>query len=242
MPAENTCRRCGAQQPEDGPAGLCPGCLLRLSLDAARGRRRRGRGRAPVGRRVVPPRLGLLGEHAGTAGRSRASGVLTDLDRAIGPVPRVLLRDGTGRDVEAGPARAPRRCPVPLGRPGPLPALRRDRPRRHGRRPDGPRRRPRPRPGRQGPPGGAPRRPRGRPPVRRGGADRRPAPAPGDRAGPRAGPAPRPAALHRHEAGPGPDPGRAAGGPPGPGRRPAAVPRRSSSRSARRWPTPTPGA
>ena len=54
---------------------------------------------------------------------------------------------------------------------------------------------------------------------------------------------PRRPAVHRDEAGPGPHPGRAAGRPrrtPADG--PAAVPRRSSSRSARRWPTPTRGA
>ena len=62
------------------------------------------------------------------------------------------------------------------------------------------------------------------PPVRRGGADRRPAPAPGHRAGLRAGHLRRPPAVLHHEAGQGPDPGRPAGRPAGAGRRPAAVP------------------
>ncbi len=50
----------------------------------------------------------------------------------------------------------------------------------------------------------------------------------------------RPPAVLRHEAGEGPDAGRPAGRADGPAGRPAAVRRRSSSRSARRWPTPTP--
>ena len=62
------------------------------------------------------------------------------------------------------------------------------------------------------------------PPLRRGGADRRPAPAPGHRAGLRAGDLRRPPPLLHHEAGQGPDPGRAAGRPGVAGRRPAAVP------------------
>ncbi|SIO28023.1 Serine/threonine protein kinase [Singulisphaera sp. GP187] len=90
MPAENTCRRCGAKQPADGPAGLCPGCLLRLSLDAVPP----ARPRVAAGRRSVRRAGVLVAELEGTAGRSRASGILIDLDQVIGPVPRVLLRDG----------------------------------------------------------------------------------------------------------------------------------------------------
>ena len=80
------------------------------------------------------------------------------------------------------------------------------------------------------------------PPVRRGGPDRRPAPAPRHRAGLRAGHLRRPPAVLRHEAGQGPHPGRAARR--AARRRPTTCPGswRSSSRSARRWPTPTPGA
>ena len=51
------------------------------------------------------------------------------------------------------------------------------------------------------------------PPVRRGGADRRPAPAPGHRAGLRAGHLRRPPAVLLDEAGQGPDPRRASGRP-----------------------------
>ena len=68
-------------------------------------------------------------------------------------------------------------------------------------------------------------RPRPGPPVRRGGPDRRPAPAPRDRPGLRAGHLRRPPALLRHEAGQGPHPGRSSWpSATGPGRRPAAVP------------------
>ena len=62
------------------------------------------------------------------------------------------------------------------------------------------------------------------PPVRRGGADRRPVAAPGRRADLRAGHLRRPPAVLQHEAGQGPDAGRPARGPLGAGRRPAPVP------------------
>lgn len=116
MSAENTCRRCGVKQPADGPAGLCPGCLLKLSLDAVRPARP---GEASGLRSAIGSSrraLGLLSEHAGAAGRSRASGVLTDLDQAIGPIPRVLLRDGpvdASRPVRPGSEERPTPTPAP---------------------------------------------------------------------------------------------------------------------------------
>ena len=150
--------------------------------------------------------------------------------RPLGP-----RRDGRARPPPAAPRRPGGRGEARAallrgnarvgGRRGALPAPRRDRPRGHGRRAQGTRRGPRARRGRQGPPGEAPRQPRDGPPVRRGGPDRRPAPASGDRPGLRAGPAPRRAALHRHEAGQGPHPGRAPGGPSGLRGRPAAASR-----------------
>ena len=86
-----------------------------------------------------------------------AAGVLeTPRPASIGPVPRVLLRD-TEPATDPGPSSSPARRDAPTADPAPLPAPRRDRPRRHGRRPQGPRPRPRPRPGRQGPARGAPR-------------------------------------------------------------------------------------
>ena len=71
---------------------------------------------------------------------------------------------------------------------------------------------------------GPPRQRRPGPPVRRGGADRRPVAASGRRADLRAGDVRRPAAVLQHEAGEGADAGRPARGPLGPGRRPAPVP------------------
>ncbi len=84
------------------------------------------------------------------------------------------------------------------------------------------RHRPGPRPGRQGVAGIVPRRARDGATVRRGGADRRSAPASGDRPGLRARLPGRPPAVHCDAAGPGADVGRAAGRARRPGRRPAA--------------------
>ncbi|WP_165069641.1 protein kinase domain-containing protein [Paludisphaera rhizosphaerae] len=102
MRTEKICRRCGAQQPEDGPAGLCPGCLLGLSLDALQ----------PAARDEPHRALPAFGaSHPPTARTTEdefrlsppAPGVLSDLDRSIGTIPRVLLRDG--RPDSAQPVR-----------------------------------------------------------------------------------------------------------------------------------------
>ena len=104
----------------------------------------------------------LLGRRRSTRPRHRArrpstcprsASVLARLAETIGSVPRVLLRDTERRARDpGGPAVVPRDARGDR----PLPAPRRDRPRRHGRRPQGPRPRPGPRPGRQGPARGAP--------------------------------------------------------------------------------------
>ena len=103
-----------------------------------------------------------------------------------------------------------------------LPGPGRDRARRAGRGPEGPRPRPGSRRGREGPAralqGGRARHRA----LRRGGADRRAAPAPGHRAGLRARPAGGRAPVLRHEAGEGRDAGRPAPPAPATHRGPAA--------------------
>jgi serine/threonine-protein kinase len=88
---DDSCPDCGARRPANAPADLCPQCLLRLGLgaDLAAG---------PVPGAEPAP----------------TSGVLTVLDRWIGPVPRVLLRDpadaaaaGTIRPVLREPSDSP---------------------------------------------------------------------------------------------------------------------------------------
>ena len=122
----------------------------------------------PTPRRALPGLPAPRGPGAGlrrrTAGRLRrrrghlrlragpSGPVLETLARSIGSVPRVLLPDTATDDAGVAvikPSSA--EMPAPGRARRPLPALRRDRPRRHGRRPQGPRPRPRPRPGRQGP-------------------------------------------------------------------------------------------
>ena len=95
MAAPGFCPDCGSKQPANGPDGLCPYCLLRLGL---------GAGVSVNGADADDPgRTADLGaEHGHRNGKrssasaegSQASGVLMALDHSIGPVPRVLLRDG----------------------------------------------------------------------------------------------------------------------------------------------------
>ena len=130
MSERPTCPDCGRPCPPGSPRNLCPRCLMRAGLggDARSVSRHDG---DPVTVDVRPP---------------AASWTRSPSHRPRPPRP--------------APRHRARRRARPLVRPGspempdarrPLPALRRDRPRRHGRRPQGPRPRPRPRPGRQGP-------------------------------------------------------------------------------------------
>ena len=127
MKPERTCPDCGATLPADAPRGLCPNCLMGAALSQHVGPERP--------RRPAPS--------------SRpAPASSTPSPRSIGPVPRVLLRD-TAPGETPGPVVRPdadRRRPV-----DPLPHRRRDRPRRHGHRPQGPRPRPGTRRRHQGP-------------------------------------------------------------------------------------------
>ena len=159
MADDPTCPDCGSDLPPGPPGGLCPRCLLRAGLggDSEPSRRRAG---ATV---------------ASTAGRAS----WTTLAATVGPMPRVLLRD-TDAGTEPGPLVRPAspEMPDPADRAGRLQLL--GEIARggmgavlKGRDPDL---------GRdlavkvllETPP----RQPRAGPPVRRGGPDRRPAPAP----------------------------------------------------------------
>ena len=109
--------------------------------------------------------------------------VLETLDRSAGPMPRVLLGDTPG-DAEAPVVRpSSSELPAPSARPARVQLLGEIARGGDGGRAQGVRSRPRPRPGRQGPARGAPPSARPDPPIRRGGADRRPAPAPRHRPG-----------------------------------------------------------
>src|SRR6266446_7864459 len=100
MAAENTCTHCGSKLPANAPAGLCPQCLLRLglgddlSLVPEREDQPRRSGPRPVG-----GQQGLRRPLSGAIGPFPVSGILDTLDEAIGPVPRVLLRDGSADDL-----------------------------------------------------------------------------------------------------------------------------------------------
>ncbi len=229
MPDRPNCPRCGAELLPGSPRNLCPACLLRLGTGE-----RRPESCAHGAASATPP---PTSPGAGTLS------ILDSIAATLGPVPRVLLRDTTvGRTRPRRSSSASTEMPAAAGGGGRLQLL--GEIARggmgavlKGRDPDlgrdlavkvlleAP-----PRPARAGPP------------VRRGGADRRPASAPGDRAGLRARPVRRPAAVLLDEAGQGPHPGRS----PQRSRRPAptSCPRtsRPGCRSARRWPTRTPGA
>ncbi len=212
-----------------------------------------GRIRSLANRRTVDGRRAHLPRLRLRASRQRPRGPLPPLPARRGPEQRGPEHGPRRRRRRDDVARIGRRAGDPLGEPrrrpprpaprhrrrpraaagpagsrerrrlDPLPDRRRDRPRRHGRRAQGPRPRPRPRRGDQGPPRGPAREPRHGPPVRRGGPDRRPVAAPGDRADLRAGRLRRPPAVLLDEAGQGPHARRAARRPQGPGLRPSAA-------------------
>src|SRR5437016_4339178 len=81
-----TCPRCGALRLANAPAGLCPSCLLRHGLRAGQAAGMD----AEAGVSAKTP--------TGQWGPARHSGILSTVDRAVGPVPRVLLRDGSAGD------------------------------------------------------------------------------------------------------------------------------------------------
>ena len=94
MDPANACPRCGSGRLANAPAGLCPRCLLGHGLGAGQigGPDVKGDGRHPP----------------------RPTGVLSPLDEALGPVPRVLLREGSAS--EERPARASsEEIPVTIG-------------------------------------------------------------------------------------------------------------------------------
>jgi tetratricopeptide (TPR) repeat protein len=82
MDSAHACPRCRTPRLANAPAGLCPRCLLRNGLAAGR-LAGPGEGTAEFG---APPSV--------TRHRPRPSGILSAVDESIGPVPRVLLRDG----------------------------------------------------------------------------------------------------------------------------------------------------
>jgi tetratricopeptide (TPR) repeat protein len=81
MDPTNACPHCGAARLANAPAGLCPRCLLGHALKAGQ--------------------IGAPNEEVSSAeglpfGRTRPlhpSGILSTLDEALGPIPRVLLRE-----------------------------------------------------------------------------------------------------------------------------------------------------
>ncbi len=100
MTAENICPHCGSKQPANAPAGLCPQCLLRLGLgdDLSLVPEREDQ----LGRSSPRPADSHNGSRRPVLGATATypvSGVLDTLGEAIGPVPRVLLRDGSADDL-----------------------------------------------------------------------------------------------------------------------------------------------
>ena len=97
MSIEHSCPRCGTERPANAPAGLCPRCLLRLGLDAGLMGATRNDPVEPNGASGLKT-VGVpdpTGTSSSVPPPSRAPGLLSALDGAIGPVPRVHLRDGS---------------------------------------------------------------------------------------------------------------------------------------------------
>src|SRR5437868_5099545 len=81
MDPANTCPRCGASRLANAPAGLCPRCLLGHGLEA---------GNARAQDAEIEAAGGVI---TGQWNQPAQSGILSTIERAVGPVPRVLLRD-----------------------------------------------------------------------------------------------------------------------------------------------------
>ncbi len=196
------CQKCGSPVPIRSPESLCPRCMLMVGL---------GNGSESSLPEDNPETL----VHT-APGKS----VLETIGHDWRCPPRAFARHCRGRATFAYRSACGRN-----GTHTSLPNRRRDRPRRHGDRLEGQRRRPRPRRCDQGVARRPPRQRRTGPPVRRGSADRRPVTASGDGADLRAGDIRRQAAVFQHEAGERADVGRPARRPFGTGGRvaPAAV-------------------
>jgi tetratricopeptide (TPR) repeat protein len=83
MDSAQFCHRCGTIRMANAPAGLCPRCLLRNGLQA---------GQALD---LAAEHAGIGREHTGKWNSQEHSGVLATVDPAVGPIPRILLRDGS---------------------------------------------------------------------------------------------------------------------------------------------------
>ena len=83
MDSAQFCPRCGTIRMANSPAGLCPRCLLRNGLLT----------RSVIGQGIEQD--GLLGELTANWNSPEHSGVLSTMDPAVGPIPRLLLRDGS---------------------------------------------------------------------------------------------------------------------------------------------------
>jgi eukaryotic-like serine/threonine-protein kinase len=115
MTAEGVCPNCGSRQEANLPDGICPHCLLCLGLDV-------DLSADSTGGAGLVPGVGLTsgdrhGSSPGISGLTQGSGVLTTLDRSLGPVPRLLLRNGPedAHLVASGSEEMPAR-PAQLGR------------------------------------------------------------------------------------------------------------------------------
>src|SRR5947207_3562026 len=85
MDPANVCPRCGSARLANAPAGLCPRCLLGHGLGASHV------GGAENENAPGPACNGA--KSFGIQQPPNPSGILSTLDEALGPVPRVLLRE-----------------------------------------------------------------------------------------------------------------------------------------------------
>jgi Flp pilus assembly protein TadD/tRNA A-37 threonylcarbamoyl transferase component Bud32 len=100
MPVNPICSQCGSERPSNAPTGLCPQCLLRLGLGPNLGLSDGVRAAGPPALSAIRGAVGRQPSHcpAAETGPHPAPGVLTALNETIGPIPRVLLRDGSADD------------------------------------------------------------------------------------------------------------------------------------------------
>ncbi len=105
----SACPRCNAPRLANAPAGLCPRCLLGHGLQVGPTKR------PPEAQEIALNQPWLGAPSPSPRQSARPSGILATLDESLGPVPRVLLREGAASNEERPAIASTEALPVTVG-------------------------------------------------------------------------------------------------------------------------------